>query len=983
MLTQYILPTLNYVRTNPGKIIGGVTVVLYGAYQYGGTALYTFGSVVAMPILSKGGDYYARRTNNPAMFDFSATLAEFMHKILWIPNWVDAYDALESGINNSNLRMIDMAIIHNANLNKENADGIRPVESTLKKGQYEMTERLITGGADLSLGANDGKTNLFHKVIESGAKGPVWAAMRQAKDNPALIASKNEESQNLAHLIAANPFLQEVAFDLKLFSELKPKHVDATSGTAGCTPVKDIMHAYKYESGDAKVTILYLQTASANTIQPFFKYITQDPTLKDIALDLTNKPGFDFNHQDKWQKIPLDYLMDAGFSDLKVVVDRTIDTAVTMEYPFPHQLMCAQVLQETVNKAIGIESTSDEVANYLVSKSVRENTLLNNKHLLYFYRIDNEEVRDMLIQVLLPNRQAKEEFALNPLGDNTETILHLFAENDIRYDEEEFLKQYGILKGNKKNPMNPFTYQNAEKLNVLVTAIQYGNMPVYQTIIGKIIEDGQAGNHLTLLVDQAFLSSLFQQSPMLEYTAQAMLTSPDFSSMNIKQLALMASKRTSSLSNSQKSSRSKIMITSYKYEETEYKHDDNDLSVSTINAGNYMRQQNDLIVSRIKSRKEFKMERQKSHNNILQRSEEKQNQEGLTGKIEFTDAVYTLIQLQDTLIISGGLLKDIVIHQKFIEAITGLDFILVEPTTGLDFAPAISGGIFFVGGWLNAAGELHDYPWQAAIAGTAIHFGAEWAADKVEPYTQYTSPEDRGLKDFFSKNGGYIFMGVPLGIFCLASTAITGGYTWAFNGMLDLIKTKSSIRFIHALSIYNADVKFSIYNADVKLTEFANSGYLTCESDVEESYMDYLTVKNVAEIAFAGYMGYLHFSTGFVSLATLTAVPKVLFTVKLIFSTGVRTYAAYGFIKLAEDTIKGGTISFIANSIEESVQSGIENTYSLGKYVYETILEQCYVEESSLQDEVVPFNVEECHIETLGEDTCPANHFFGMLVLKI
>ena len=395
--------------------------------------------------------------NNPGAYDYFATISEFLAKIPGgFFSKVDSSKALDSGIKNANPEMIDAALRHGADVNRETADGFRILEKALDVNSGAgnvIAQKLIQKGADLSKSvkeANGG--NLFHKVIGSGKAELVTEALKQAAEKLSLVESTDNNGNNLAHLNAISPDLREAVKSATV--NLTPKSIDA-SNKAGKTGVDVAMFGYKTHKADVDVVKDYVTKASAGKVQKHFGTIVHDQNLVEQADVVVSKDGFNANLPDQGGSLPLDYVLDSVYDRLALKVAEKTN----------QELLQNKHLWEA-SKNIGLSS---ETAKFLRGK-------------------------------ILDSEGATQLFFDNPASDG-ESLASKMILNPKIFDRDVFVQIYNHYKavlGNYKDPLNE---QTALKLNWLHSAAISGNRAAVEVMQQIMIEEGSVmQKHISALM---------------------------------------------------------------------------------------------------------------------------------------------------------------------------------------------------------------------------------------------------------------------------------------------------------------------------------------------------------------------------------------------------------------------------------------------------------------------------------------------------
>jgi len=118
---------------NPQIAAGGIVVsaVLGMVYKYAPSLIGAATTVGGFAYANTKLADVAIEQNNPGAYDYFATISEFLAKIPGgFFSKVDSSKALDSGIKNANPEMIDAALVHGADVNRETADGFRVLEKS-------------------------------------------------------------------------------------------------------------------------------------------------------------------------------------------------------------------------------------------------------------------------------------------------------------------------------------------------------------------------------------------------------------------------------------------------------------------------------------------------------------------------------------------------------------------------------------------------------------------------------------------------------------------------------------------------------------------------------------------------------------------------------------------------------------------------------------------------------------------------------------
>jgi hypothetical protein len=433
---------------NPQIAAGGIVVsaVLGMIYKYAPSLIGVATTVGGFAYANTKLADVAIEQNNPGAYDYFATISEFLAKIPGgFFSKVDSSKALDSGIKNANPEMIDAALAHGADVNRETADGFRVLEKALDVNSGAgnvIAQKLIQKGADLSKSvkeANDG--NLFHKVIGSGKKELVTEALKQAAGKPSLVESTDNNGNNLAHLNAVSPDLREAVKSATV--TLTPKSIDA-SNKAGKTGVDVAMFGYKTHKADVDVVTDYVSKASAGKVQKHFGTIVHDQNLVEQADVVVSKDGFNANLPDQGGSLPLDYALDSVYDRLALKV---------AEKTNPESLQNKHLWEASKN--IGLSS---ETAKFLRGK-------------------------------ILDSKDAIQLFFDNPANDGESLASKMILNPEI-FDREVFFQIYSHYKKALGGYTDPLNQQTALKLNWLHSAAISGNRPAVEAMQQIMIEEG-------------------------------------------------------------------------------------------------------------------------------------------------------------------------------------------------------------------------------------------------------------------------------------------------------------------------------------------------------------------------------------------------------------------------------------------------------------------------------------------------------------
>ncbi len=453
---------------NPQIAAGGIVVsaVLGMVYKYAPSLIGAATTVGGFAYANTKLADVAIEQNNPGAYDYFATISEFLAKIPGgFFSKVDSSKALDSGIKNANPEMIDAALAHGADVNRETADGFRVLEKALDVNSGAgnvIAQKLIQKGADLSKSvkeANDG--NLFHKVIGSGKAELVTEALKQAAGKPSLVESTDNNGNNLAHLNAVSQDLRAVVEEVEVV--LTPKSIDA-SNKAGKTGVDVAMFGYKtHKAGKTGVDVVtdYVTKASAGKVQKHFGTIVHDQNLVEQADVVVSKDGFNANLPDQGGSLPLDYVLDSVYA-------------------------------------------SDQLALSVAEKTNPES--LQNKHLWEaFQKPKLSETAKFLQKVILNNDKAKQSFILDPAENGSGSILQMMAEGVIPFNQEMYQQLYAF----QKNTLGgcPHLTTNKYGVNPLYGATVSGNEKALDIML-KIIKDEGVLPNMPLFVNIDLLAAI-------------------------------------------------------------------------------------------------------------------------------------------------------------------------------------------------------------------------------------------------------------------------------------------------------------------------------------------------------------------------------------------------------------------------------------------------------------------------------------------
>ncbi len=444
---------------NPQIAAGGIVVsaVLGMVYKYAPSLIGAATTVGGFAYANTKLADVAIEQNNPGAYDYFATISEFLAKIPGgFFSKVDSSKALDSGIKNANPEMIDAALVHGADVNRETADGFRVLEKALDVNSGAgnvIAQKLIQKGADLSKSvkeANDG--NLFHKVIGSGKAELVTEALKQAAGKLSLVESTDNNGNNLAHLNAISPDLREAVKSATV--TLTPKSIDA-SNKAGKTGVDVAMFGYKTHKADVDVVTDYVTKASSGSVQKHFGTIVHDQELSPLATTVAGKEGFNANLLDQGGSLPLDYVLDSVYDQLALKVAEKTN----------QELLQNKHLWEA-SKNLGLSS---ETAKFLRGK-------------------------------ILDSEGATQLFFDNPASDGESLASKMILNPEI-FDRDVFVQIYNHYKavlGNYKDPLNE---QTALKLNWLHSAAISGNRAAVEVMQQIMIEEGSVmQKHISALM---------------------------------------------------------------------------------------------------------------------------------------------------------------------------------------------------------------------------------------------------------------------------------------------------------------------------------------------------------------------------------------------------------------------------------------------------------------------------------------------------
>jgi hypothetical protein len=597
---------------NPQIAAGGVVVsaVLGMVYKYAPSLIGAATTVGGFAYANTKLADVAIEQNNPGAYDYFATVSEFLAKIPGgFFSKVDSSRALDSGIKNANPEMIDAALGHGADVNRETADGFRVLEKALDVNSGAgnvIAQKLIQKGADLSKSvkeANDG--NLFHKVIESGKAELVTDALKQAAGKPSLVESTNKDGNNLAHLNAISSDLRGAVKSAKV--TLTSQSIDA-SNKAGKTGVDVAMFGYKSGKADSDVVVDYVTKASVDKVQKHFGTIVHDQNLVEQANVIVSKDGFNANLPDQSSSLALDYVLDSVHDQLALNVAKKTNP----------ELLQNKHLWEA-SKNLGLSS---ETAKFLRGK-------------------------------ILHNEVAIQSFFDNPASDGESLASKMILTPEL-FDRDVFVQIYNHYKavlGNYKDPLNE---QTALKLNWLHSAAISGNRAAVEAMQQIIIEEGSImQKHFSALTGEngKCLASLYHHG---------------FAD-NLKALT-----GTDKVLKSVIHGMSAQYVDNLKAIEEGPKEGEKQLAVVYKVKDECIKQEEEYL-EKIAQLQEEEQRKTLVRKESLKEAQEEQEAQGMPGEIKLTAMKKYAPQINQNYAVGGGLIKQIVMSKGLVSALTGSD----------------------------------------------------------------------------------------------------------------------------------------------------------------------------------------------------------------------------------------------------------------------------------------------------------------------
>ena len=548
--------------------------------------------------------------NNPGAYDYFATISEFLAKIPGgFFSKVDSSKALDSGIKNANPEMVDAALVHDADVNRETADGFRVLEKALDVNSGAgnvIAQKLIQKGADLSKSvkeANGG--NLFHKVIGSGKAELVTEALKQAAGKSSLVESTDNNGNNLAHLNAVSPDLREAVKSATV--TLTPNSIDA-SNKAGKTGVDVAMFGYKTHKADVDVVTDYVTKASAGKVQKHFGTIVHDQNLVEQADVVVSKDGFNANLPDQGGSLPLDYVLDSVYDQLALKV---------------------------------AEKTNQE--------------LLQNKHLWEASKnlgLSSETAKFLQDKVLIDDA-AKQLFFENPANDGESLASKMILNPEI-FDRDVFVQIYNHHKavlGGYKDPLNE---QTILKLNWLHSAAISGNRAAVEAMQQIMIEEGSVmQNHISALMAEngRCLASLYHHGFAGNLKA---LTDTDQTQMLKGITTGLSAQYMDNLKAIEGPKEGEEQVVVYQVKDK------------------YIKQEEEYL-QKIVELKRLEQQKDLLRKSSLKNVQDEQEEQAMPKEIKLNTMEKYAPQINQNYAVGGGLIKQVVMSKGLVSALTGTD----------------------------------------------------------------------------------------------------------------------------------------------------------------------------------------------------------------------------------------------------------------------------------------------------------------------
>ena len=735
---------------NPA-IATGITATIFGGwltYRYLPTITY---SAAALGGISFGNHKLADiavEEGNSGLYDYTATVSEMLNKISsGYFSKVDSNPVLASGIDNSDPEMVQAAIMHGADVNRE-VNGIRPVERALDLNNGAgnvITQKLIEGGADLSKNVQEANAgNLFHKTLQTGKQELVQSALTQANHNPALIESVDANGNNLAHIEATSSDIRQVAQEARV--DLTSNAINA-GNRVGKTPVDVAMHSYKGGNADPKLVTEYFAKGSAHTTQPYFGEVITDPALPGTAQMVIGKGDFNPNIRHQGH-LPLDYAVEYG---------------------------------------------TDELTGHIVHMT--DSRLYQNQHLWQAYqRPELEGTRSLLEKSLfttvrgkevVPDVHAQQLFFQNPAGDG-ESLASKMILNPAMFDAETFRQVYATTKAALGPYRDPLSEQTALGLNWLHTAAIVGNKAAVDTITAIMQAEGNVmQNHVSALTAEngRCLAALYHHG--FSEKVQ-MLTDAE---PNMGGLITGLTQQYKALPAPQASADEGGELVAARVRE----------EGKLVLSKEYLRQEEEYLhriaeLKGVEARKH--LERQESLNEAQEVEEMKED--GIPQEIKLAPMERHVLEINQGAVVAGGLMKQMTISKGLVTAVTGSD--IAEGNIPLWTT------VFGIGGYLEAYGKCHTNPGQEAIVGAAVYGVTSYMTQgNVTELPGYTAPEERGIGDFAYKYGAYIAASPVANLIFQGASAYTGGYVGGAKGILKSVGTATAISTTVSYNLYTTD----------------------------------------------------------------------------------------------------------------------------------------------------------------------------------
>ncbi|NRA73799.1 MAG: hypothetical protein HRU36_03535 [Rickettsiales bacterium] len=893
--SHFARKALSTAITNPTQFLGisaGVVFTTFGViYKYGYKVFYNLGSAAGIVYGNNQIAKFAIERENVGLYDFTATIAELLN---WLsPTWfstVDSDQALTKGITTHNRDLIDAALIHGADVNKESRSGERPIEQAINlrsESGYSIATQLVDADADLSRTTRAG-TSLFNEAIHTGKTELVTAAMGQALsetqayyriENPRelavaeqmglevgeelpqqiaplimsytgrqidcslLIEKTDINGNNLAHFMPVSPDLQIEASRIDLIPTFTLEAV-SVANHAGKTPLDIAFHAYRHGQTNEGLISTYTQKAPVWIVQPHFVTILKDRTLTHLVEPIIDKEGFDYN-------IPI---------------------GIPARLPLEHVLN------------YGNDALSTKVAKRTSTE------ILDNDHIWLAYRQGYKTTIEYFNTVIFTTTAEQASFLRSspPEGEGG-SFLHAISSRFILPDIAEFRGAYAILK--EFSHSNPLATQDRKGCNVVYLASQNKNKVVLTAIAQIINEEGFAGNHLALLTDLTTLGSLHENGLLIDFH-QAISSSELGYAMRgvmssvVKQLSLptMSSSVALTYPVSKESATLPSLAMTGIRDRDEFKSSALELPVSLSSKFSSRRL---LIEDNIRELEKVDSTREQALLERLEYKDELDSKAGMPDEIKLVRIQVIESQQQENFIIGGMLAKQLILYKGLLKKIPGIDFGEGTATTLLTTVA------FFGAGYSEAYGRGHSHARLEACIGAAMYGFAEFI--KETPLPEYTPQEQRGIIDFLYKYSSNILASIPISLLLQGAFAITGGSSGGMTGMLKSAGITTSINLAQSYKLYTTDI-----NDNSESNEF--------------TYLDYVTLENTIATGVTIYVGcyYAPVLVASASFANSLAIGK--FTLN-IFSAISSMQSSFIVTKLTAETIEP-----ITNFIVEHIQ---------------------------------------------------------------